>query len=134
MPIDATDDPLGLPASTPEAHAQPSSNVVDPLQCHLWPLLFRDQQRDTLSIADRIERHDWFAACLVTNGYTLGHSERIHLQDLVAAIADYLVTLDDAEKLRDAGGCTRRENALSELMAFIRWTLESGAGQRAPKP
>lgn len=134
MTIDASDDPLGLPTSTPGAHTYPFSNIEDLAQSHLWLLLFRHQQRDTLSIADRTARHESFAAGLAANGYTLGQSERVHLQDLVAAIANYLATLDDAEKLRDAGGCTRREVALSELMAFMRWTLESGAGQRGLKP
>ena len=119
-------------ALVPQAY--PFSTVEDLSQFFLWPLLARRQQRDTLSITDRAERHRWFAACLAANGYDLESSMLVGVPDLARAIAQYLSTLDDVEESRDAGGRTEREVALSDLMAFLGWALHRGVGEREAKP
>lgn len=118
--------------STPDPY--PFSTVEDLSQFFLWPLLDRRQQSDTLSIAGRAERHQWFAACLSTNGYRMGPAEQIATPDLIVEIATYLASLDDAQEFRDAGRRTRREAALSELVAFPRWTLQREARQNGATP
>ena len=133
MTTDDTDEMLQPTASSSPPSPYPFSTVEDLSQCFLWPLLYARQQRDTLSIADRAERHRWFAACLATNGYGPDQAEPLRVPDLVLAISNYLATVDDDEKLREAGGLTQREVALSELMAFLRWTGRRRAADQGAK-
>ena len=110
-----------------------SPALIDDLsKTELWAFLTRRQREDVLSIDDHLERQRWLAECLAANSCP-APPERIGVPDLFAAMAAYLATLDDAEPMRDWGGLTSREVALSELTSFLRWACRHGNASASPE-
>ena len=121
-------------AAPAPARSYPVSTDDDLSKTPLWAFLTRRQREDALSIEDCVERDRWLAECLAANGCpALPERERIGVPDLFAAMAAYLATLADAEPMRDWGGLTSREVALSELTSFLRWACRHGNASASPE-